>query len=231
MRGLHTPFRPADLAGNSGLSPEPYAAHSKSRVCRPRASVVHSTVYLRSLTSWQCAPSRIGRLGKAMRYYGCVFWLLAALSGCATVGPPPMVYQNPVLAPPIDRDVFWDQLVAVVDNYFDIEREDRVRLVNNMPTLGRIDTVLLNLATLLEPYAQDSVGFPRATGIDFPDDSSSGPHSGGAYRERLSGRDCRLQAARRPAKTGPLECRKRDVPQRRLARSLQRSNARADDHP
>ncbi len=94
-----------------------------------------------------------------MRYYGCVFWLLAALSGCATVGPPPIAYQNPVLAPPIDRDVFWDQLVAVVDNYFDIEREDRVRLVDNLPTLGRIDTVPELGATLFEPWRKDSVGF------------------------------------------------------------------------
>ena len=85
--------------------------------------------------------------------------LLAALSGCATVGPPPVVYQNPVLAPPIDRDYFWDQLVAVVDQYFKIDREDRVRLVDNMLTLGRIDTAPELGATLLEPWRHDTVTY------------------------------------------------------------------------
>jgi len=94
-----------------------------------------------------------------MRYTVCVLWLLCALCGCATIGTPPVVYQNPVLAPPIDRDVFWDQLVAVVDRYFDIEREDRVRLVDNMLTLGRIDTVPELGATLLEPWRHDSVNY------------------------------------------------------------------------
>ena len=64
-----------------------------------------------------------------------------------------------MLVPPIDRDVFWDQLVVVVDRYFDIEREDRVRLVDNMLTLGRIDTVPEAGATLLEPWRHDSVNF------------------------------------------------------------------------
>ncbi len=97
--------------------------------------------------------------GKTMRYACCVIWLLCALSGCASMRQPPMLLQNPVLAPPLDRDVFWDQLVAVVDNYFEIEREDRVRLVDNMPTIGRIDTVPELGATIFEPWRSDSVGF------------------------------------------------------------------------
>ena len=94
-----------------------------------------------------------------MRYVACTIWLFAVLTGCATVKPTPPPYPNPVLARPIDRDVFWDQLVAVVDYYFDIEKEDRVRLVNNVPTLRRIDTVPEMGATLLEPWRKDSVGF------------------------------------------------------------------------
>lgn len=94
-----------------------------------------------------------------MRYYGCICWLLVVLSGCATVKCPPAPFPNPVLAPPINRDLFWDQLVAVVDDYFDIVREDRVRLVDNMQTLGRIDTAPELGATLLEPWRRDSVGF------------------------------------------------------------------------
>ncbi|HVU90126.1 MAG TPA: hypothetical protein VHD36_22535 [Pirellulales bacterium] len=94
-----------------------------------------------------------------MRYVVCTIWLFAVLTGCATVKTPPPLFPNPVLAPPIDRDVFWDQLVAVVDDYFDIKSEDRVRLVDNMLTLGRIDTVPELGATLLEPWRKDSVGF------------------------------------------------------------------------
>jgi hypothetical protein len=94
-----------------------------------------------------------------MRHAVLILCLLAAFCGCATVGPPPVVYQNPVLAPPIDRDYFWDQLVAVVDQYFKIDREDRVRLVDNMLTLGRIDTAPELGATLLEPWRKDTVTY------------------------------------------------------------------------
>lgn len=83
--------------------------------------------------------------------------LLAAVSGCAAMGPPPIAYQNPVLIPPMDRDYFWDQLVVVVDEYFQIEKEDRVRYVENGPgTLGVIRTVPELGATLLEPWRSDS---------------------------------------------------------------------------
>jgi len=87
---------------------------------------------------------------------------LCAAPGCATVNaPPPIPFDNPILTPPINRDFFWDQLVDVVDDYFEIEREDRVRVVDNMPTLGRIDTVPEISATLLEPWKRDSVGYQQ----------------------------------------------------------------------
>ncbi|MBI2825440.1 MAG: hypothetical protein HYX69_12205 [Planctomycetia bacterium] len=86
--------------------------------------------------------------------------LLCTGSGCASIGSAPGVfYENPALAPPVDRDFFWDQLVDVVNDYFDIDREDRVRLVDNMLTLGRIDTVPQLGATLLEPWRSDSVNY------------------------------------------------------------------------
>jgi len=94
-----------------------------------------------------------------MRFALCLLAMLCALSGCATVGTPPVAYQNPVLVPPIDRDYFWDQLVTVVDEYFKIESEDRVRLVDNLPTLGLIRTSPELGATLLEPWRRDSVNF------------------------------------------------------------------------
>lgn len=98
-----------------------------------------------------------------MRFLLTICCLLCALCfapGCASVKQPcPIPYENPVLVPPVNRDFLWDQLVDVVDDYFEIEREDRVRLVDNVLTLGRIDTVPELSATLLEPWKRDSVGY------------------------------------------------------------------------
>ena len=139
--------------------------------------------------------------------------------------PCPIPYENPVLTPPINRDFLWDQLVDVVDDYFEIEREDRVRLVDNMLTLGRIETVPELSATLLEPWKRDSVG----------------------YYQRL---ESTLQTMRRqatvqvvPTENGYLvdvtvykyledlrtpennQRRRFELPQRRIGRSIQRSDA------
>lgn len=79
--------------------------------------------------------------------------ILAA--GCATV-PPATVYQNPIQVPAVNRDFLWDQLIDVVDDYFEIEREQRVRLEGDVLTIGRIDTVPTIASTLLEPLRRDS---------------------------------------------------------------------------
>jgi hypothetical protein len=68
-----------------------------------------------------------------------------------------VIQQSSILVPAVDRDFMWDQLVDVVDDYFKIEKEDRVRLVGNEPTPGRIDTFPLTGATLLEPWHRDTV--------------------------------------------------------------------------
>src|SRR5271167_2776179 len=54
-------------------------------------------------------------------------------------GPPPP-QSNPAFVPVMDRDLVWDQVVDVVDNYFQIAREERVRLVGDLLTEGRLDT-------------------------------------------------------------------------------------------
>ena len=68
------------------------------------------------------------------------------------------MHQNPAHVPTVERDVLWNNLVDVVDDYFRIEREDRVRLAGNVMTEGRIDTFWLGGATYLEPWRKDSVG-------------------------------------------------------------------------
>ncbi|MCC7086682.1 MAG: hypothetical protein IT427_16910 [Pirellulales bacterium] len=67
--------------------------------------------------------------------------------------------QNNVVVPAVNRDFAWDQVVDVVDDYFEIEREDRVKQVGDILTEGSIDTFPLTGATLLEPWRHDSVGW------------------------------------------------------------------------
>jgi len=70
--------------------------------------------------------------------------------------------QNPLLAPVADREFLWNQVVDTVDDYFRIEREERVKLVGGVLTEGRIDTYPTIGSTLLEPWAQDSTpGYER----------------------------------------------------------------------
>ena len=72
-------------------------------------------------------------------------------------GVPPAI-QNPVFIPAANSDVFWESLVDVLDDYFRIAHEDRVRQVGDVLTEGRIDTYPKTGATVLEPWRKDSVG-------------------------------------------------------------------------
>lgn len=92
-------------------------------------------------------------------FHCCLLLPLALTAGCARFRDPPTAPPpNPAVFPRINQDLFWDQLVDVVDDYFQIEREDRVRLVGDVLTEGRIDTMPQVGATLLEPWLHDSVG-------------------------------------------------------------------------
>ncbi len=64
--------------------------------------------------------------------------------------------QNPLFIPPIDRELLWNQTVDAVDDYFRIEREDRVRLIGGVLTEGRIDTFPTIGSTIFEPWRTDS---------------------------------------------------------------------------
>jgi len=70
-------------------------------------------------------------------------WLLVVLlssPGCARWQRTPPPLANPVFVPIADQDYVWDGVVDVVDDYFKIKREDRVRLVDGVLTEGRIET-------------------------------------------------------------------------------------------
>ncbi|MDH3718454.1 MAG: hypothetical protein OES79_10085 [Planctomycetota bacterium] len=69
-----------------------------------------------------------------------------------------MVGPNPIAIPATNQEVFWESLVDVVDDYFRIQSEDRVRQVGNVLVEGKIQTYPLTGATVLEPWRRDSVG-------------------------------------------------------------------------
>jgi hypothetical protein len=58
--------------------------------------------------------------------------------------------------PAVDRELLWNQTVDSVDDYFRIEREDRVRVIGGVLTEGRIDTFPTIGSTMLEPWRTDS---------------------------------------------------------------------------
>ena len=63
-----------------------------------------------------------------------------------------------VFIPVTNEDYAWEVIVDVVDDYFQIDQENRVQLVGNVMTEGRIETFPQVGATLLEPNHIDSVG-------------------------------------------------------------------------
>lgn len=63
---------------------------------------------------------------------------------------------NPLYVPMSDREFLWNQLVDTLDDYFPIEREQRVRLIGGVLTEGQIDTLPIAGATWLEPWRKDS---------------------------------------------------------------------------
>ena len=106
------------------------------------------------------------RQGTRLRFRAV--WLFAlvsaagALSGCGMLRNPfrgpaaPSVIENPLFIPALDREFIWNQTVDAVDDYFKIEREERVRLIGGVLTEGRIDTHPTIGSTLLEPWRNDS---------------------------------------------------------------------------
>lgn len=76
-----------------------------------------------------------------------------ALPPPAVAGPP-----NPIMVPVVDENLAWDQIADVVDDYFKIAHEQRVRRSGEAWTEGRIETAPLTGATVLEPQRHDSVG-------------------------------------------------------------------------
>ncbi len=90
--------------------------------------------------------------------------LAAGAAGCshhahlrhAAAAPPGQAIGNPLFIPIADHEIVWDQVVDEVDDYFKISREERVRVVGNVLTEGRVETYPIAGATFLEPWRKDS---------------------------------------------------------------------------
>lgn len=68
-------------------------------------------------------------------------------------------HANPVFVPVPDPEIVFNALVDVVDDHFRIEREERVRVVDNTLTVGFIKTWPEMSGTLGEPWRSDTVTF------------------------------------------------------------------------
>ena len=93
--------------------------------------------------------------------------LLLAVTGCHIIPPTRNaetfeILQNPLHVPPCPPEFVWDQLIDVLDDYFRIGQENRVKRVGNILTEGRVDTVPQSGSTYFEPWRKDSTpGFER----------------------------------------------------------------------
>jgi hypothetical protein len=63
---------------------------------------------------------------------------------------------NPLFVAVADREIVWNQVIDEVDNYFQIEREERVRFAGNVLTEGTITTYPRIGSSILEPWHRDS---------------------------------------------------------------------------
>ncbi|MCE9605934.1 MAG: hypothetical protein K8U03_13640 [Planctomycetia bacterium] len=82
---------------------------------------------------------------------------LVSVGGCAALHKQERpILSNPIAIPATRCDLVWDQIVDVVDNYFDIQTEQRVREAGTILTVGRIDTAPKTGATYFEPWRGDA---------------------------------------------------------------------------
>lgn len=85
------------------------------------------------------------------------------MTGCALQPtlPPEAVFPplpNPITVAARDPYLVWETVVDVIDDYFDLEYEEPVRVVENVVTEGRLETFPRPAATVFEPWRRDSVG-------------------------------------------------------------------------
>ncbi len=102
-------------------------------------------------------------LATAILVSGCGLHQPSALHPNGAGLPPGVAgVSNPLFVPVADREFAWNQLVDELDNYFKIEREERVQQVGHVLTEGSIKTFPTPGSTILEPWRKDSAsGYER----------------------------------------------------------------------
>jgi hypothetical protein len=99
--------------------------------------------------------------------------IVAGLSGCmgpewstphesadpslATTLPAVPVYNNPIFIPIANHECVWEEVVAVMGNYFRIAEERPIRMAGNVATEGLLTTVPEVSPTIFEPWRHDTV--------------------------------------------------------------------------
>jgi hypothetical protein len=66
------------------------------------------------------------------------------------------MWPNPSLVPCQNAELVWENMADVVDDYFQIRREEPVRTLGDVITEGRLDTFPAMGSTLFEPWRHDS---------------------------------------------------------------------------
>lgn len=93
---------------------------------------------------------------------GCGIHFAPLFGPAARTGMPGNAIANPLFFAVADREFLWNQVVDEVDDYFRIEREQRMQESGGVLTEGRIDTHPTPASTALEPWRRDSTpGFER----------------------------------------------------------------------
>ena len=98
--------------------------------------------------SWMVCAS----MGCCLILAGCgrLGWTSSSAAGAGSAA------GNPLFVAVEDRELVWNQVVDELDNYFQIEREERVRLAGNVLTEGTITTYPRLGSSILEPWHRDS---------------------------------------------------------------------------
>jgi hypothetical protein len=100
------------------------------------------------------------------RRFAAICLSVAGLAGCAVpmesasveITATPATIENPLFTPVADHEFIFHQLVDTLDNYFEIDAEEQVRIEEGVILEGRIETLPTIGATYLEPWRRDSVG-------------------------------------------------------------------------
>ena len=92
----------------------------------------------------------------ALAAVGCQAWQPFRYNPPQIGFPPPLPEGNVIIVTAMDRDLVWETVADVVDDYFRIDREERPKVIGGVFTEGRLDTSPRGSSTIFEPWNHDS---------------------------------------------------------------------------